>query len=748
MRLVKRGKKILVYEPCWYRLFMLVILTISGWLQANGTGDGVLLTVPYYEQGDTGWCWATCASMMLKYFGIDKEPWEIAAYFKKARDEGVGVLETDDIGRYLEIVSGFKWVVDRAKIDDGRLKRDIILALKNWNSPVMLIAPGYKKALDWLGLEHVIVIIGYSGDKDSDYVYFHDPAGLPKLTGGKICQKMTWRDFFKSPIGAELAKPKRSIIYAQRKITSSPSPLTISLLSSATGVSVIRTTPDGGGTLTIEWDGKSRHGYRYVFSGPKEVFPQNQEFGYSFTLDSRIINLDINVANSSENNLNAIVLVEIYEKPLNKLIYNEQKMLSIPPQTLYPILGFWNNRPLSSLSILKPGKYELRLSIIASTGTQSILSDSCHIQFNVETGPGISGIVAATSATVLVMDVSGSMAWQWRGGVKIESAKKAALQYIEQVANEPRQAGATHYIGVVTFSDSASVACPLTTTYDEAKKTVISLGTIASTNLGAGLDTALQELGKLPPGSKKFIILLSDGMTNTGKSRESILQTSVAEARRQGICIHTVGFGDPGDIDEDFLKKIAIQSGCGSYNYASSGFELFTTYVKVRHATLGSNRIVEYKTTTPAYFFPGQSITLGAFQLTAPAQELHYTVAWSGPVVLQAKLVDPQGRVVDTRYPNSVIYSGSGFSHVTVFSPIPGVWKAAATVKSASMQPAEYYGVASARTGGYVIPYIPPPCLVQVDNTCAIPMPDLPTVVVVAMGIAVWIWWIYNQFLK
>ena len=355
---------------------------------------------------------------------------------------------------------------------------------------------------------------------------------------------------------------------------------------------------------------------------------------------------------------------------------------------------------------------------------------------------------AIETATVLVMDVSGSMAWQWHGGIKIESAKKAALQYIEQVANEPRPVGVTHYIGVVTFSDSASVVCPLTTSYDAAKKTVISLGTIAWTNLGAGLDTALQELSKLSAGAKKFIILLSDGMTNRGKSREAILQTSVAEARRQGICIHTVGFGDPGDIDEDFLKKIAAQSGCGSYNYASSGFELFTTYVKVRHATLGSNRFVEYKTTTPAYFFPGESITLGAFQLTAPAQELHYTVAWSGPVVLQAKLVDPQGRVVDNRYPNSVIYSGSGFSHVTVFSPIPGIWRAAATVKSAAMQPAEYYGVASARTGGYVIPYIPPPCLVKADNTCVIPMPDLPTAVVVAIGVAVWIWWFYNQIFK
>ncbi len=355
------------------------------------------------------------------------------------------------------------------------------------------------------------------------------------------------------------------------------------------------------------------------------------------------------------------------------------------------------------------------------------------------------GPMPSITATALVIDVSGSMSYRWRGGVKIESAKKAALQYIEQVANEPRPAGITHYIGVVTFSGSAQVVCPLTADYNEAKNTIIRLGTIAWTNLGAGLDVALQELSKLPSG-KKFIILLSDGMTNTGKTREKILQTSVAEARRQGICIYTVGFGDPGDIDEKFLKDIASQSGCGTYNYASSGFELFTTYVKVRHATLGSNRIVEYKTTAPTYLIPGQSVALGAFQLTAPAQELHYTVAWSGPATLQAKLVDPQGRTVSSGYPNSVIYSGNGFSHITIFSPPAGIWRAAIIVKSASGQPVEYYGVASARTGGVVIPYYIPPCLVKLDDTCVIPMPDLPTVVIVAIGLLVIVLWIYNQF--
>lgn len=355
--------------------------------------------------------------------------------------------------------------------------------------------------------------------------------------------------------------------------------------------------------------------------------------------------------------------------------------------------------------------------------------------------------VTAVTATVLVMDVSGSMSWQWRGGVKIESAKKAALQFIEQVANEPRPAGTAHLIGVVTFSDSAHLACPLTADYAQAKQTVIGLGTLASTNLGAGLDKALDELEKVPAG-QRFIILLSDGMTNTGKPRDQILATSVAKARAKRICIHTVGFGDPGDIDEDFLKKIAQQSGCGTYNYASSGFELFGTYIKVRHAMLGSNRIVEFKSGDfPVRLLPGQTATLGAFQLTAPAQELHFTLAWSEPGRMQAILVDPSNVRVTSSYPGVKIYSGNGFVHITVFSPKSGIWRASAAASTSFISGVQYYGIVSARTGGIVIPYALPitPCFNVLGTEICVPIPDLPTFLIVIGSVAILAWVVYTR---
>jgi len=347
------------------------------------------------------------------------------------------------------------------------------------------------------------------------------------------------------------------------------------------------------------------------------------------------------------------------------------------------------------------------------------------------------------TATVLVMDVSGSMAWRWKGGVKIESAKQAALQFIEQVANEPRLPGVVHEIAVVTFSGDANLALQLTSSYAQAKRVVIQLKAVASTNVGAGLTTALRELDKVPR-AKRFIILLSDGMSNTGLSKSQILSGPVVEAKRKGICIHTVAFGDPGDIDEKFLRNVAAGSGCGIYSYASTPFELFGTYVKVRHMTLGSKQIVDFTSKgMPVITLPGSAISLGAFKLIRAAQELHYTLAWSEGGRMQAKLVDPSGRRVTSGYPGAKIYSGTRFSHVTVFSPKQGIWRVSAVPQQRFPLQVQYYGVVSSRPGG-VIPFDLP--IFCIGDWC-IPWPDLPTTLIVTISVVALAVVLYQQFI-
>jgi hypothetical protein len=58
-----------------------------------------------------------------------------------------------------------------------------------------------------------------------------------------------------------------------------------------------------------------------------------------------------------------------------------------------------------------------------------------------------------TTATVLVMDVSGSMGQSWKGGIKLESAKNAAQRTIDLIEHEIKTTGSEHHIAIVTFSD-------------------------------------------------------------------------------------------------------------------------------------------------------------------------------------------------------------------------------------------------------------------------------------------------------
>jgi Mg-chelatase subunit ChlD len=350
-------------------------------------------------------------------------------------------------------------------------------------------------------------------------------------------------------------------------------------------------------------------------------------------------------------------------------------------------------------------------------------------------------VATTRTATVLVMDVSGSMGSSWQGERKIESAKKAALQYIEQVANEPRSPGTIHEIAVVTFSGSATLVLQLTSSYSQARNAVIQLGTISSTNIGAGLTTALAELNKVPT-AERFIILLSDGQSNTGLSDSQILSGPVAEARSKGICIHTVGFGSSGGINEAFLKDVASRSGCGTYNYASSGFGLFGTYIKVRHSTLGGEQIVDFTSQNQSVItLPNSPITIGAFHLKGQVRELHYTFAWSDVGRMSAKLVDPSGRTVTSAYPGATFYYGSQFAHVTVLSPPAGLWRVSAVPLQRFPASVQYYGVVSSRPGG-VFPFHLP--LFCIGDWC-IPYPDLPTSLIVLISVAALAYVIYEQ---
>jgi uncharacterized protein YegL len=349
-----------------------------------------------------------------------------------------------------------------------------------------------------------------------------------------------------------------------------------------------------------------------------------------------------------------------------------------------------------------------------------------------------------STATLLVMDVSGSMGERWKGGVKIDSAKEAALQFIEQVTNESRTRGGRHTIGVVAFSGQAQLLLPLTSDYQRARQVIISLSATNSTNVGAGLTTALTEFGGTRGETERLVILLSDGNSNTGLSKDQVLSGPVVEALRKHVCVHTVAFGDPDDVDDAFLRGIAGGSGCGSFNLAQTGFQLFSTFLKLRDASLGQIAGEYSSAGRQVTFVAGSPVVLGTIIVGSGKDELHLTLAWSAEGTLQARLKDPSGRLVTSAYAGAEVYSSRRFAHITVYTPSGGAWTIEAAPTTQMPSGTEYYAVLSTRPGGIALP-LPLPVFTIGGQTFGLPA-GLPTWLLVAAGVALLALAIYAQF--
>jgi len=338
---------------------------------------GTLLTVPYYNQSDTGWCWAASAAMLLKYYGFDVEPWDIAAALGKGPDSGI--IENPVIGssvyRYIE--RNFKglckdnWVFDfylLSHIDPSPLKARIISLLSE-DSPVRMSV--WTDTLEG----HDVVIVGYSDA--SDTVYFHDPSNA--LKAGRVQAGMPWQDFVDRAAPDSIRIPV-FIVGRSDCLSEDGKSLTISVLPLQTGPPMLPafTFKDGASSLNFDWDGREEYGYKYRAMG--SIFPEDPLFGYATTLSSNI-SITAFVANAGPVAANARIKVEIFSAPSSTLVNqiapvetglsgrNDKEVLLL------------DAIPLSTF-ITEPGTYKLSLSIINTT-TQDVSDDTCTIRFRV-----------------------------------------------------------------------------------------------------------------------------------------------------------------------------------------------------------------------------------------------------------------------------------------------------------------------------------------------------------------------------
>lgn len=139
------------------------------------------------------------------------------------------------------------------------------------------------------------------------------------------------------------------------------------------------------------------------------------------------------------------------------------------------------------------------------------------------------------------------------------------------------------YIGVVDFDRKAKMVAPLTGDRTAVIEAIRGLDQDGSTDLAAGIRTALQGFEKSArPGSSRVMILFTDG-----KSKPKDALEAMAKARAQAVSISTVVFGSDAE-GAATLHEIADRTG-GSFVAVTDPSQLPDAFLNLR--TTGVERV-------------------------------------------------------------------------------------------------------------------------------------------------------------
>lgn len=133
-------------------------------------------------------------------------------------------------------------------------------------------------------------------------------------------------------------------------------------------------------------------------------------------------------------------------------------------------------------------------------------------------------------------------------------------------------------VSLSSYSSSASKDLSLTNNYASILTELDTLGPSGATAIGRGMETGqptLFEQGYARPLAAKTLIVMTDGMHNTGIDPVSVAQTIVAS---YNVTIHTVTFS-PG-ADQNRMQQVADIGG-GQHYHADSGAELVEVFQEI-----------------------------------------------------------------------------------------------------------------------------------------------------------------------
>lgn len=174
----------------------------------------------------------------------------------------------------------------------------------------------------------------------------------------------------------------------------------------------------------------------------------------------------------------------------------------------------------------------------------------------------------------LVLDRSGSMASSTPGGNRWVDLKRAVLAFLTTLRDTPQD----ELVGVVSYSTSSTLDDDMTLRYGDLMRTINGKTVGGMTAIGYGLEDGISGVlnpALTRPNAAKTIVLMTDGIHNTGTDPEIVARTA---QDTYGITVHTITFSS--GANQQHMKNVASAGG-GKHWHADDQAQLIQVFIEV-----------------------------------------------------------------------------------------------------------------------------------------------------------------------
>ncbi len=179
---------------------------------------------------------------------------------------------------------------------------------------------------------------------------------------------------------------------------------------------------------------------------------------------------------------------------------------------------------------------------------------------------------------VLVVDRSGSMENEDRIG----GLKRAVASFVEKLPEGSR-------VAVVSFGSEIDQLRPFTTDRAQIRAAVDSLQPEGSTRFYDAVAESLRLLNA--ESGRRVVLALTDGEDTSSVS--ATLDSVIADARRLGLPVYTLGLGSEDEIESGDLRRLAVSTR-GQYYPARNADQLRAIYEEIAER-IGSTYMLAYQ---------------------------------------------------------------------------------------------------------------------------------------------------------